>query len=378
MENKDNNKLIGKLIIYASFVIVLLITLFFSRPLENLLLLKPDIARVDNGSFETHFVDVGDGDAILVRFTNGKTLLVDSGPQKAEANLLNYIDNVFFANTKTKDKKFDYVVLTHSDIDHAGNMLKILDTYKIGTFIRPQIYVENLEMGVANQKNYFESNTEYAYIISKLNQLSKSGLIKVEFSSFDTYYFMGLDSGMHILSPVHNYYSTTNEFSPIMVVYDKEIKVMLTGDATTNNELEVINNYNRDNLDVDILKLGHHGSNTSTSMDLLDVTTPKYAVVSVDKNNDNHPSEEVLNNIIEYNQNSANDVLVKQTSSLGNIIFYSLNGNIEVDTIDDVNNYLFLSWWVIVISLIIVVGISMFLNNLIALIFKNKKSAIKY
>lgn len=374
---KDNSKIIGKLIVYSCFVIVLSISIFFSSWFEVLLMLKPDFDKVSGDSFQVHFLDAGDGDAILVRFSTGKTMIVDSGTPDSKSKVMSYIDNVFFANSR--EKVFDFAVLTHSDIDHCGNMLEILNTYKVNTFIRPQIYAGGLESGVAEGMSFFETNNTYAQIIAKLASLSKSGLTKVEFASFDTYYFTGIKSGIHLLSPVKNYYTSTNEYSPIMVVYDNETKVMLTGDATIDNELEVINNYDRDELDADILKLGHHGSNTSTSLEFLNAVNPKYAVVSANKKNDNHPNSVVLENIMEYNNHSQNDIELKQTSSLGNIIFYTNDGeNIEMLNIANVDDYLFLSWWVVVLSFAVIVGISMFSTDFVALIFSRHKTAVKY
>lgn len=373
--NKEN-KIWGKLIIFGCFVAIMLISLIFSQQIEFLLLLKPNLSSINTNAFEIHFVDVGDGDAILVRFSTGKTLIVDSGSSFEEKTLLNYIDNVFFAG-KTK-REFDFAVLTHSDVDHSGNMLTILNTYNIKTFIRPQIYVQNLETGVEGEQNYFVTNSTYAQIISKLYELKNENKINVEFAKFDTYYFAGLSAGMHILAPVKSYYSSTNELSCVMVVYDGEHKVMLTGDASTTNELEIINNYNLDKLDVDILKLGHHGSNTSTSLELLEATTPKFAVVSVSKSNTSSPGKTVLNNIASYNANNPdNNIFVKQTSNLGNIIFYENDENFEMICVKNVDDYLFLSWWVVVVCMVLIVGASMFFADLYSLIFKKHKGVIK-
>ena len=276
---KKENKLWGKLIIFGCFVAVLLISLIFSKFIEFGLMLKPNLSNIGTNAFEIHFVDVGNGDAILVKFSNGKTMIVDSGAKLSEKKLLTYIDNVFFEDDK--NKMFDFAVLTHSDSDHAGNMLTVLNNYKVKTFIRPKIYVKNLGTGASGEQNYFDNSSDYAQIVTKLFELEKENKTKVEFAEFNTFYFTGLNAGMHILAPVKSYYNETNKLSSVMVVFDGEHKVMLTGDATIENEREIINNYNVSKLDVDVLKLGHHGSNTSTSLEFLEATTPKYAVVSV-------------------------------------------------------------------------------------------------
>ena len=106
-------------------MIILLIAIsnIFSNKLEILLKLKPDMPSTTNT--QIHFIDVGQGDAIAINFSNGKTMLVDSGTEDYREKLINYLDNVVLK----EHRKIDYLVLTHPDSDHSSNMSYIVNHY---------------------------------------------------------------------------------------------------------------------------------------------------------------------------------------------------------------------------------------------------------
>ena len=338
---------------YIIFVIVMLISLFFGSSFENWLKLKPNLNDISKSALEVHFVDVGQGDAILIK-NNNKTMLIDSGPAACEKQLLTYIDNVFFRDENSKT--FNYVVLTHSDMDHSGNMLTILNNYKVETFFRPKIFVEGLES--VGEKVLYDNSNGYAKIISKLNSLQNENVTTVKYAEMGICF--GLDDAeVNILAPVKNYYSSGNNYSAVLTVEKYGKKFMFTGDADKTNETEIINNNNLDLLDVDVLKIAHHGGADSTSANFLEITTPSYAVISVGTNNVyNHPSSEVLNTISSYNFNKNTTIKTLQTATVGNILFY-VNGenNLKHTTIQSVFDYLFISWWVLVLLIIATVTI---------------------
>ena len=372
--NKTNkSKLINSLIIYVSIIAFMLISLFASNQIEIFFKLKPNLLSINQNATEVHFVDVGQGDAILIRFSDDKTMIVDSGESKYEKYLLNYINNVFFRDDK--NKKFDFALLTHSDSDHSGNMVAILNNYEVGQFFRPKILIDGLENELFEGDVKYDNNESYCALISKLYELKLSNKTKVEFSTMDSYITLNNNAYVHILSPVKNYYSNTNEYSPIIVFENYGVKFMLTGDSTKDNELEVMNNYDSSVLDVDVLKLAHHGSNTSTSLEFLNATSPKYAIISVgEENTYGHPSRETLNNIATYNENSNNeDIKIKQTQNLGNIICYvNDDGILNFTNILNADDYLFVDWWIIVLCLILIVLCLIFLPILLKSLKKGK------
>lgn len=369
-------KTVDKLIIYGCLTIFLLLTLIIGGYLEIWLKLKPDMSKINKSALEVHFVDVGEGDATLIRFSSGKTMLIDSGDNVKVKQLTTYIDKVFFNSHK---KVFDYVVLTHSDCDHSGNMDTILDKYKVNNFIRPNILIDGLENYLADGRAKYDNNNDYVATITKLYSLEKDNKIKVSFAKPDTYIDMGNNAKVHILSPLKPYYTTANDYSIVMIVEDNNEKFMLTSDASTDVENDIINSYDEDVLDVDVLKLGHHGSDTSTSLDWLDITQPDYAVISVGEDNSyQHPSSAVLDNIELYNEEHTDTIKIAQTSILGNIVYYSNSANqLGMFSIDNIGDYLFLSWWVVVIVLIVVIGVSMFINDFINLFNRNKATNVR-
>lgn len=362
----DKNRIIDAVIIFVTCTIGLLLTLIFSVPIERVLYLKPNMAEVNKSKMEVHFVDVGQGDCTLIRFADGKTMIVDSGAPEQEKDLLNYIDNVFFRNSE--NKTFDFGMLTHSDSDHCGNFVAVIEEFGINCFYRPSIYINGLESYMKENVAY-DNNQSHINLVSKLHQLKNEYKINVKFSHMDTYVTLDNTKYMHILAPVKEVYSNTNEYSPIVVFGYEDVKFMLTGDATKANELEVMNNFDAEVLDVDILKLGHHGSKTSTSLEFLEATSPKYAIISVGAdNNYNLPSSETLNNIAQYNQNNgqAQDVVVKQTQYDGNIICcVDANQSVNFLEIDNVDNFIFVPWYAIVIGLIVVLALTLFVPFLI-------------
>lgn len=331
-----------KTILYLVVFVIMLITLLFSSQLELLLKLKPDLKNVYSNSLTVHFVDVGQGEAILVRFPNNKTMLIDSGSEGEKHNLLGYINNVFFGGVK---EVFDYVLLTHQDMDHMGNMLTILNSYKVNNFIRPHIYASELE-----EHEPFEGETQnpnYTKLIRRISELKIN-------MSFLTPNFSDecLNEYMRILTPIKNQYATSNNYSPIMSLNFDGVRFMLTGDATIENEREAIANYAESELKCDVLKLGHHGSKTSTSEEFLLATSPKTFVISYGKNNSFlHPSDSVINNVVNY-CNSANinpNNAIKETAKHGNIIFSVKDGKCFTTLIDNVSNYIFCDYWVVLL-----------------------------
>lgn len=353
------NKLLNALIIFGGVITILLFSLIFSTRLETVFMLKPNLTEISRDALEVHYVDVGQGDSILIKFDDGTTMIVDSGSESKEKQLLNYIENVFFRNNK--NKTFDYALLTHSDFDHSGNFVRIIEKFGVKIFYRPKIFVEGLESSFINEKALYDNSETYGRLISKLYELENKSQIDVKFIEMDSFIEFNNKAYVHMLSPVKNYYPETNNYSPIMVFEHNNVKFMLTGDSDITNENEVILNYDSEILDVDVLKLGHHGSDTSTSPNFLLATSPKYAIISVGSNNSyNHPSKDTINNIINYNQHNGeeNDIEIMQTQHLGNIICYVESENdakfVNVKNVDD---YLFIDWYVIILSLILITAI---------------------
>lgn len=315
-------------------IVLVLLTNIWSGAFSKLLYLKPDIKNSD--ATQIHFISVGQGDAIAIKFSNGKTMLIDSGTELYKSKLTRYLDNIVL-----DDKKIDYVVLTHPDLDHAGNMEYIVSHYDIGVFYRPPVYLEE-----ENPYNY-TTKESYANLVKTL----KDRDIPVVFSDDEIEIQVGADKVRWLYPNIDSLYPDTddgtNVLSAVMVLESGDKRAMFTGDITSDIENLLINTYDEDDLDVDILKIAHHGSNTSTSSEFLRVTTPKVAVVSVGDNSYGHPSSGMLERVRAYDVENGTNLFdnIYRTDTDGNVILY-MEKEIGVDFVDNIDKYSFSSYFV--------------------------------
>ena len=339
---KSKSGMIKNIVLLVLLVLVI-VSNFFSSQMEILLKLKPNITN----SFETqvHFIDVGQGDAIAIRFSNGKTMLIDSGTNEYKHKLQYYLDNVVLDNTKT----LDYVLLTHPDVDHSGNMEFILNNYNVKEFFRPEIYE------VFENKTPYCENLTYRQIIQTLNKLE----IPTKFSSEQSLSSDGIN--INILSVLGTYHDLgrieTNEFSPTIIIEDNNTKILLAGDTSSETEDKLLRKYPSEMLDVDILKLSHHGSKYSNSYEFLEVTSPKIAVACCGVNTYGHPANDTVQRLLEYDKNNEKDLFSNYYTTLddGNIVI-TFDNNTTVDIIKNIDAYNFADYYIytIIVSVFII------------------------
>jgi len=348
---QKRNRWIVSGIVCTIIIVALATTIFFTSIIEEIFKLRPGLNTIDETSLEVHFVDVGQGDAILIRFPNEETMLVDAGPSRSFDYLENYINNVFFKNGE--EKSFDYVLLTHGDADHSGGMLDILKKYPVELFYRPAITTEQ------------QGTQTYENVLDKLISLQASGETSVVTSIAGITIKNGDDNIIEFLSPIESYYQDSNDYSPILILNYCGEKIMLTGDAGSgieDNILEEFTSSSRlDELDVDVLKVSHHGSSNASSLSFLEAVKPEYAVISVAlQNSYNHPSDITISNLIE----TGTDEIYK-TSKKGNIICY-INEGEEIDFlfVQNADSYIYVDWYIIVIVLIFCTIITFFILNI--------------
>ena len=238
-----------------------------------------------------YFIDVGQGDCILVN-VNGYNLLIDSGPSSARKSLLGYLD-------KLSISKFDYVIATHPHEDHIGNMDAIIRKYHIGKFLAPKVTASTLT---------FEN------MVTALNDKNlKISVISTGSNSIN----LGKETSiMFYTLPNLNTDDELNLYSPIIKLTYKNISFLFTGDAELKNEEFLIKN--EINLRSHILKIGHHGSSSSTCEAFLNSVNPKVAIISVGSNNKyGHPAASTLNLLKNYH------IKLYRTDLLGTIILKS-------------------------------------------------------
>ena len=268
--------------------VILAIILFFSI-LKSEGILSEDSLE---GNLEVHFIDVGQGDAILVK-SDEEFMLIDAGKNVDGDLVVNYLkgQNV---------KKLKYVIGTHPHEDHIGGLDNVIDVFDVEKVIMPN---------VIHTTKTFED---------VLDSIINKGLKITPAKSGDKYY-LG-ESEVLILAPNKVEYDNLNNYSVVTKLTHGNTSFIFTGDAEEISEKEMIEVY-KDNLKSDILKVGHHGSTTSTSQEFLDAVRPKEAIISLGKDNTyGHPHKEIIDRL------EANNIIIYRTDLEGTIIAKS-DGN---------------------------------------------------
>jgi competence protein ComEC len=250
-----------------------------------------------NSTLEVYFLDVGQGDAEILRYGNS-TMLIDAGTNTSTNTLINDIK-------KLGINKFDMVVGTHPHEDHIGGLDAVINQFGIGTIYMPKVS--------ATTKTF-----------SDVLQAIKNKGLTIKTPVPGSTFAFGSDI-CTILAPNSSSYQDMNSYSIIIRVVNGSNSLLFTGDAQTDSEKEILaKGYT---LKSDVLKVGHHGSSTSTSPDFLKEVSPKYAVISCGVNNDyGHPNQVTLDKL-----NNAG-VKIYRTDLNGRISLSSDGINITLST----------------------------------------------
>lgn len=273
------------------------------------------LSKFPDKSIELIVCDVGQGDAILLQQGQFQ-LLIDTGPDEAVLSCLN-------RHLPFLDKKIDVLVLTHYDDDHIGGFASLTNSHQISTIFAPltdekqsklflelnQIFFDLIEQGtqlkqpiLGQQMAYQEFSLDQSEPQLLLTFLTPANL---EYEFLQNLHFFQADSRLpetrlsavkgENLANFSKIESTNNRSIALLLEYG-HLKIFLSGDLEEEGELSIVGS---DLLDqVDILKVAHHGSKTSSSEVFLSQVRPEIALISVGKNNQfNHPSPEVLDNL---------------------------------------------------------------------------------
>ncbi|HWR22057.1 MAG TPA: ComEC/Rec2 family competence protein [Feifaniaceae bacterium] len=232
----------------------------------------PKPALPSGKTLDIYVLDVGQGDSIFLRSPSGKTMLVDAG----ESYMYERVDE-FLQNQAVK--KLDVVIGTHPHADHIGGMEKIVTHYTIGTYYMPD---------AQNQTRMFEN---------LLDALAEQDIsVKQAVGGKQSAIGWDEDVEVNILSPLPGVeYDDLNDSSVILHVQYGETSILLTGDAESFAEKAALKALPESCFRATVLKVGHHGSSTSSSDAFLDAVGPELAVVSLGKDNEyGHPHKEVV------------------------------------------------------------------------------------
>ena len=236
-----------------------------------------------------YFIDVGQGDSALIVTKNNKSILIDTGG-KVGSNYSLMKSNVIPFFKSIGIRKLDYLFITHGDYDHAGYGIDLVNNF--------------------NVKNRFTNKGKYNSLEKKLNIKSfNNSYIKID--------------NVEIYSLNSKHYNNENSDSLVLLVIIDNYKLLFMGDASINTEKDIMNNYDIGN--VFILKVGHHGSKTSSSEEFINSVNPKYSIISVGKNNKfGHPNKEVLDTL--------NDSKIYRTDIDGSIMFKIKKDKLRIET----------------------------------------------
>ena len=223
--------------------------------------------QVASGEALVHFIDVGQGDAILITMSEGN-VLIDAGTNSSEGKLKAYLDSMEIT-------EIEYAVFTHPHEDHIGGADMVLENYDVNNIVMP---------------DYTSNTNTYNLMMDRIEKEDANVLLAEPNMTFSVD-----DMTFTVLAPISQNSTETNNSSVVLKAVYGSTSFMFTGDAEEASEEEILEMYSSSALKCDLLKAGHHGSDTSTSQAFLDAVAPKYAVIQVGAGNKyDHPCQETL------------------------------------------------------------------------------------
>ncbi len=297
-KDKINNSIFAKgefyfKLSFTIFFIVLYIIIFLLN--DGLMYFESQAYCLDykGNPFQVHVIDVENGDCMLIKLPNGKTMIIDTGEEKYYDRVSSYLRQYNYYENKNV---IDYLVLTHPDSDHIGGAVKLIEDFNVQKIFRPKLYSKYEMNNDLLEFNYSVSTSEtYNNAIKK----AYNNKCILEFSQKGGIFYAG-DCVVEFLSPSLDNYSASNNYSAVIMVTYNSKKFLFTGDAEEEIEKTLIKDYG-DKLKADVLKVGHHGSKTSTSQEFLELVNPSYAIISSSGTSNTLPNYEVINRLQEYN-----------------------------------------------------------------------------
>lgn len=255
-----------------------------------------DYINTNNDLLKVHYLDVGQGDSIFIELPNNETMLIDAAESYQSENIINYLKNLNY-------QKIDYVIGTHPHTDHIGGLKDIINTFEIGKIYMPKV--------VSTTKTYESLLMTIKDKNLKINT-AKAGTSIIDIDTLK----------INILAPNNSTYTELNNYSVVTKITYGSTKFLFMGDAEKLSENEI-----KENVTADVIKIGHHGSNTSSSIDFIKKVNAKYGIISVGLNNKyNLPKEETITNW----ENSGTKIYL--TSINGTITAISDGTNIKIES----------------------------------------------
>ncbi|MBH7281823.1 MBL fold metallo-hydrolase [Clostridioides difficile] len=251
-----------------------------------------------------HMIDVGQGDSILVQTPTNKNILIDGGDEDSENIIISYL-------RQKRIKTIDIIIATHPDSDHIGSLDNIIKKFNVNSIYMPEQSTDS-----EAYQNLINSCTD--------KNLSIQHLYKNDVLNIDN------NINIYVLSPSY-IQEESNLNSIVFKLTFNDNSFLFMGDAEEENEKEILHSFKLNN--INFIKIGHHGSNSSSSLEFIKKISPDIAAISCGyKNQYGHPHREVINNL------KQNHVSIYRTDRIGDIVFYSdgeiifTKYNYEIDT----------------------------------------------
>lgn len=294
-----------KAIFFTSFILIITLVMLFDvknngvekvKSEQNSIILSKKTVQADNldGSYvKISFLDVGQGDASFIEFPSGKQMLVDCAK---DATVLGALGRVM----KYYDKEIDYLVVTHADLDHYGGCIDVLKRFEVKNIIYTGLQKE-------------DKSWQYFW-----DMIAKENAVYTEIAKQDVWQIDG--AIINFLYPdkklEKNSKEKDNNTSLVFKLSYSENDILFMGDAEAELEKYLITAY-KDILNAEVLKVGHHGSGSSSDQNFIDLVSPDYSVISVGKDNDyGHPSRRVIKRLERvgskiYRTDEKKDIILK-------------------------------------------------------------------
>ena len=264
-----------------------------------------NVDEKQNDVLRVNYLDVNQGDSIFIELPNKETMLIDAGERNYDKKVISYIDNLGY-------NKIDYVVGTHPHTDHIGGMASVIKKYDIGSIYMPKKQ-SNSNTFVNLLKTIKDKNL-------KINT-AKSGVKIIDSDNLK----------VSLIAPTKEYNDSNNSSAVVKITYINRCFLFM-GDAEVESESSIT-----DNVECDVVKIGHHGSDTASSESFVKKTKAKYAIVSVGEGNKyKHPYDFILKRW------ESIGAKVFRTDKLGDIVITTDGNNLIVNddsvSIDSNNN----------------------------------------
>ena len=278
---------------------------FFTAVLSLICLLLSIYFVFKPHDLQIHFIDVGQGDCILIITPHQKAIMIDTGGSvNSDFNIGTRVDLPYLRHYGIT--KLDYLILSHADADHAQSAYTILQKIPVNHFI------------IANQP--LNEYTKVLKLPPDSRILNKAVIAKTDMNfTLDNVQFQFLHANGN---PSLN---TGNAASNVLKLSYHNFSALFTGDLPEKQEHELIQN--RSDLQSTVLKIAHHGSKTSSSREFLQAVKPDFAIISVGKYNSfNHPNPEVIQRLNEL------QIPIYRTDTNGAVVFSTDGYKLKIDT----------------------------------------------